>query len=328
MKAAPVLLASTLALSLAFGAFAWVKRGPSPALEPPLAMLTTSLGEVVVPDVKACTVAIQNTSDAPLHIRQVEAKCSCTRVRNEQFVLPPHGIRTLPVSYNSKGKSDKQRIVIRIYAEGYREAKPLAADIGIVVPCPERVELPPIRVDKIERVGILLKARNPGVPLQIQAMRYDARLFSVKTEPATRGDVQMWISPQPTLKPGSFATRLTLETNDARDPVKTIQVLGHVLPVIAAESDTVSLGTLKPGETVQRVVHLWSPYGHTFHVVGLLGACQGLKTHWGTQGAQEQQVDFTYTAPPQSTSLNIPVTIITDDPGQQRVSLTLLGVSL
>lgn len=72
-----------------------------------------------------------------------------------------------------------------------------------------------------------------------------------------------------TMAPGPFNDKLIVRTNDERQPIVEVQVMGRVLGDLELEPPLLRLGRMKPGEPIEREFHVRSRSATPFHISGL-----------------------------------------------------------
>lgn len=186
-----------------------------------------------------------NEGDAPVYLITVRPSCGCTTPTWPREAIKPGQTGEVRVTFNSSGRpgpfektiavntdGDPAQVVLRI--SGTVRHKPLdsATAQGHLLIENHRTDLGLIPAGKRQQVAFKIQ-NNGDRPLRIEDVRLPNRGVYIEypNKPLFNSDVgQITLTVDPTAfdTAGPFSYEVVLETDDAQQPVKTLEIMGTV----------------------------------------------------------------------------------------------------
>ena len=137
---------------------------------------------------------------------------------------------------------------------------------------------------------------------------------------------------QGTMAPGPFNDKLFVRTNDERQPIVEVQVMGRVLGDLEMEPPLLRLGRMVPGQPLDREIHVRSRSATAFHVSGVeipsdLIEVKQEVTADDPKNPNAWTIKLTITPTAEDGQLrNVPLIIKTDVPQEEATEMRTYGV--
>ena len=206
--------------------------GPQPRIE--FENPVCDFGEVWQGASADCVFKLRNTGDADLHIADVKSACGCTVAEIAKKTLAPGEAGEIKATFRSAGYRKKVDKRITVISDDPKQPKSNLTITGIVkVPVdvqprfitvsrgrPETVETRDIRITPIEPKGFRI-LKTEGAPSWV-------RCTDPKPAPNQPGVWLITVTVGPDLPLGRLNASLNINTNDKRQPIVTVRIIGNV----------------------------------------------------------------------------------------------------
>ena len=325
MKLLAVLLVVFVVMALIFVKISGTARAED---QPPLkAKSTLDMGTVFAPKKIPFDIVLQNTSSQPEKIVDIKPSCGCTMIKDDNFIIPPFSDHTVPILYDTYGKMGRQNVKVRVQIKGYQQPKVFSVSASVDVQYPDDLWLPATRSDDLKDTTFLIKNGQVKHLLIINSMHFDKNLIEVKlTRTAQDGDT-IAIRPAVGAKEGNFTTPLSIITNEADSPLKSIIVHGQIFSDVISDPSQISVGVLQPKEVFAEVIHLRSPYGNAFKVQSVKSDPEIVKVSFDPAlKSTDHTINVTVRSQKGGRDLNTYVLFNTSDSAQRQVRVKLFGI--
>jgi hypothetical protein len=273
---------------------------------------------------------ITNIFNAPLEI-SLSIACGCVTGKPSPRVLEPNQTGTIDIVmdtqkvdgfksvkiYVSVGPQFVSTATLTVSATGRRDVvlNPGGLDFGIVTAgrrtVPQSLDVDYAGAFQWNITGL----DTEGAPL---TATYQERY----RQPGRGVGYRIEVSLKPDIPPGPFKSKIIVKTNDPATPFFPLNVEGKAQASLAAVPDVVALGTLKPGESIQKLVMVKST--RPFRLLSVEGTGDGVSAALPVNGGPVQVVTITF-KPTKAGVVNKQLTFKTDLDKDPQISVKLQG---
>ena len=181
-----------------------------------------------------CVFRLRNAGDADLHIADVKSACGCTVAEIAAKTLAPGEFTEVKATFQSRGYRNKIDKYITVISDDPKQPRSDLTITGFVkVPVdvqpraimvsrarPDTVETREIRITPVEPKGFrILKVE--GAPSWVHCT-------DPRPAPNQTGVWLITVTVGPGLPLGRLNTSLNIKTNDKRQPIVTLKIVGNV----------------------------------------------------------------------------------------------------
>jgi len=204
-------------------------------------------GEVTEGVIVKFDFQIKNTGDKPLHINNIMTSCGCTAVALQSDEIQPGESTSVKVEFNSDGKMGQQNKVISIASNDAAQPNVKLELTGKVLPKTTKIEQPKVVGPKIQFentihdfgkikegkiVDYTFKYKNVGSEvLEVSHVRTScgctAAVINGKSlKPGEEGTLKVEFDSSN--REGVVTRTITLSSNDASEPQKTLTIISFI----------------------------------------------------------------------------------------------------
>jgi hypothetical protein len=232
-------------------------RSNRPALAGNGAVESYSFGMAASRSVVSHSFKVANRSSKNATIKQVVSSCSCTVVKDFPALIAPGTSVDMPVYFTAgREPGDVASTVVVIFDDGQKYEFRLTGKV--VVELPDRIDFGSVLQtsnEEREFAFVSLDKRD----MLVKSIELDDSMFKLVERPAqSSSELKFRIAISPTIKIGQFKEPLRLTLSDGR--TRMIELTGRVRQLIEAEQDTLTLGPVSQGKTLEKEFRIRSPY--------------------------------------------------------------------
>lgn len=291
---------------------------------------TVKLGSIPEGKEVESILKIKNNSKNAYRILDVQVSCSCTKLSNDDGIIYPHEVYSVPVKVSTKNKSGEFTVYAFIEIDNGDSLKyELNGSIKSI--CPNEIDFGPLSLgEKVEK-SIELNISPNSKWANIDKIVYDTQIFTV----------QMHNSAVPTIKiniensakyTGAFSENIYIHTNDRYMPVKPVLIKGHILRHIELDKERVFLGSIMPGSSLKASVNMYSPYNEEINILDIKSSNPGrLSAASSRIDKSNIQINLSLEVRPNETdhfiSEKLTVAVATDDSSSETMAILVLALN-
>ena len=220
---------------------------------------THNFGTVAVAAKTEFRFPVYNTFSTPMRIQSVRASCGCTTPIVETNYIPPGGSGTILARFNTgtfRGKKGATLTVV-ITQPFYSEVR-LRVDGYIrsdMVFHPGSIEFGKVDQGKAKSLStrILYAGRNDWEVVDVQSNKpWLQPVVQQTTRGGGRVEYQLAVNVREDAPTGYFQDEIIVVTNDRSMPRVPLRVAGQVESALSISPQAIALGSLKPGQSVEK----------------------------------------------------------------------------
>ena len=220
---------------------------------------THDFGTVAVAAKTEFRFPVVNQFSTPMHLQSVRASCGCTTPIIETKVIPPGGTGTILARFNTgtfRGKKGATLTVVvtqpfysevRLKVDGY-----IRSDM---VFHPGSIEFGKVDQGRTKSFStrILYAGRNDWQVVDVQSNKTWLQPIIKETlRGGGRVEYDLSVSVREDAPEGYFQDEIVVVTNDHSMPRVPLRVAGQVESALSISPQAIALGSLKPGESVEK----------------------------------------------------------------------------
>jgi hypothetical protein len=238
-----------------------------------------------------CTFTLRNTMEQPIRISGMSRSCGCTQITLDDRLVLDQNIKNAREN-RLIAPGQEAQIGVVLDTRSFTGSK--SAEIVVTIDQPAYADVR-LTVNSFIRQDIVL---NPGA-IQLGTIAHgqeSVKELDIEYAGSANWQILTVTKPSPSMdlkcdeiyrKPGQVGYRLTLalkptapigviretlvvETNDPAAPQFAVLVTGQIQPDLIVTPSNLTMGTIKPGQSVTRQVILRGK--KPFHVLGVQGA--------------------------------------------------------
>ncbi|MDI6793653.1 MAG: DUF1573 domain-containing protein [bacterium] len=226
---------------------------PASSAQPPQITFPESshdFGPVEEGDVATYNFVVKNTGGSRLVLERVNTSCGCTAALPQEHEIAPGDTTTIQVSFNSKGRTGQSvNKTVTVYSNDPENAQARLTITGSVAPRGAGLQiLPPswdagvLSPESVKIKHFTLK-NSGGSELVINKIDGGVNCTAVvDTLPLTipPGETdKLEVTCQPKLAKGIINEKITIESNDPKNPRADISIMGYITPFPGGEGVTI-----------------------------------------------------------------------------------------
>lgn len=207
---------------------------------------------------------IRNTFEQDMRIESVKHSCACATSDVGAGTMIPSGAEiTVPMEVQLAGKSGPVESSTYITFTGIKRPLVLKMKGSVLNEYPASIEFGTVIGPDAHAQAIELSTFPGQQPLEIQDIQFDRKLLDVTVESlgTAREGKRVTVIIRRDAPRGRHRNTLVLRTNDSEVSEKRIDVTFAIPFEVEASPEQVSLGVLADGETTQKDIEVYSPYG-------------------------------------------------------------------
>lgn len=202
---------------------------------------------------------LKNIYQDEVHIASVRTSCGCTTPIVSKDTLAAHETGGIVAKFNTDTHiGDKSAVLTVVFDRPYYAEVQLNVRGHIrtdVTFTPPEVGFGETGEGEAKEQEVVVSHTGPA-HWEIKDVRSHCSDLTVRLEPAVRSagvvKYRMIVNMKGSMPPGDIRERLTLVTNDARFPTIEMAVSGRIRPSLELSPASVGLGTLQPGQQIQK----------------------------------------------------------------------------
>lgn len=260
----------------------------------------------------------QNIYEEPLHVLSVRSSCGCTSAEVTKHDLKTWETGEVVATFNTNAFLGNHSATVTVTFD-----KPFVAEVqlqvkgnirGDVTLQPGIVDLGTIDAGQIAEKKISV-ARSSNGGWQIVDVRSANTNFEVEVVETHRSSVQvaydLLVRLKNTAPPGYVKDQLFLITNDANSTQIAVDVEGRVVSNLTVSPTSLMLGTLAPGQSVQKNIMISDRGNRQFKILDIV--CDDCFTcKLPTTARERHMIPITYTAGKEPGKVSKELKIVTD----------------
>lgn len=272
-------------------------------------------------------VLINNTR-REVRIKSIRVSCSCTKAVATTGRIDAGGTTILSAVMDTSGFQGSKAVTIYV-----RLDRPWPAEITLRVQC-ESVGKLGAEATEID-FGIINQGATPfkkinldytgPIEWRVTDLDFGNPNFATEIRETERSPERTRYELDIRLKagalPGVIEDTIRVHTNDPEMPVVVVKAKAQVEADVVVSPSAISLGPLKPGETVERKLMIKA--ANPFHVVRLDNGEGVMKFTSNSEAKTVQLVTLSFTAPSSMDDLPRHVDIVTDLDGERVLSIDI-----
>jgi len=202
---------------------------------------------------------LKNVFKEDVHIASVRTSCGCTTPIVTKDTLKSYETGAVIAKFNTETHIGEKSAVLTVVFD-----RPFYAEVQLTVRGNIRTDVTftPAEVNfgesaeaEVRQSEVVITHTGPA-NWEIKDVRSHCGDLTVRLEPAQRKpgmvSYRMLVDMKSSMPVGDIRERLTLITNDPRFPTIEMAVSGRVRPSLEVSPVAVGLGTMKPGQTVEK----------------------------------------------------------------------------
>lgn len=264
---------------------------------------------------------VVNRTNSEIRIVDWKTKCGCTDVKVGAKVIPPGAQTTIEATIDTTKFQGFKASGLRLMID-----RPVWEEIDLNLTCVIRGDL--TLAPGLFDFGVVKRSAKPAVAtltLTYAGGRSDWEITGLKTQTAlikaeakelsrtADGAIHWRITTtlQPNAAPGFFKDEVTVVSNDPANAAFPISVAANIQSAVTVTPSIINFGTLPPGQTVTKVIHVRST--SPFAITKLTSTGKDVEPKQAKEGpAVDHVVNLVLKAPTEPGPLNAMIDVQTD----------------